>query len=172
MADGVVKEFLNTVPNNPKPGEQANWQVFPTGGGNHFYIQHGTDIALYAHMQKGSLNPALMQVGNLVKAGDFLGLAGNSGSSSGPHLHVHIRKETTLETGPFRPLLFNTGYTIAKTSFTSLSSSADWMPLTAHGIPGYTSTRAFIWPSSGKPLYNSNVSRRAKLIEVIFVVIG
>jgi len=46
------------------------------------------------------------------------------------------------------------------------------MPLTAHGIPGYTSTRAFIWPSSGKPLYNSNVSRRAKLIEVIFVVIG
>jgi len=76
------------------------------------------------------------------------------------------------ETGPFRPLLFNTGYTIAKTSFTSLSSSADWMPLTAHGIPGYTSTRAFIWPSNGKPLYNSNVSRRAKLIEVIFVVIG
>lgn len=158
MADGVVKEFLNTVPNNPKPGEQANWQAFPTGGGgNHFYIQHGENIALYAHMQKGSLNPALMVVGHVIKAGDFLGLAGNSGSSSGPHLHIHVRKETTIETGPFRPLLFKTGFAISKTSFTSLNSSADWTPLTAHGLPGYAGTRAFIWPSSAKPLYSTNV---------------
>ncbi|MEO6037999.1 MAG: peptidoglycan DD-metalloendopeptidase family protein, partial [Saprospiraceae bacterium] len=158
MADGVVKEFLNTVPNNPKPGQQANWQAFPTGGGgNHFYIQHGENIALYAHLQKGTLNPALMQVGKVVKAGDFLGLAGNSGSSSGPHLHVHIRKETTIETGPFRPLLFKTGYAIAKTSFTSPVSNADWTPMTAHGLPGYAGTRAFIWPSSAKPFYGTMV---------------
>lgn len=158
VADGVVKGFHNSVPNNPKPGEQANWQAYTNGGaGNHFYIQHGDDIVLYAHMQKNSLNPALTQVGRVVKAGDFLGLAGNSGSSSGPHLHIHVRKETTIETGPFRPLLFNTGYAIAKTSFTSLSSSADWTKLTAHGLPGYAGTRAFVWPSGGKPLYSTHV---------------
>ncbi len=158
MADGIVKEAVNSCPNNPKPGELANFQSYTNGhAGNHLYIQHGENIVLYAHFQKNSINTALLSVGSLVKKGDFLGLAGNSGNSSGPHLHVHVRKETSVETGPFRPLLFNTGYTIAKTSFTSLSSSADWTPLTAHGIPGYTSTRAFIWPSSGKPLYNSNV---------------
>jgi hypothetical protein len=158
MADGVVKSFNNNVPNNPKPGEQANWAAYTNGGaGNHFYIQHGENIALYAHMQKGTLNPALLTVGKVIKAGDFLGLAGNSGSSSGPHLHIHVRKETTVESGPFRPLLFNTGFAIAKTSFTSLSNSADWTPLTAHGLPGYAGTRAFVWPSSAKPFYNTHV---------------
>ncbi|MBP6812265.1 MAG: peptidoglycan DD-metalloendopeptidase family protein [Saprospiraceae bacterium] len=158
MADGTVKSFNNSVPNNPKPGEEANWQNYTNGGGgNHFYIQHGENIALYAHMQKGTLNAALLQVGKAVKAGDFLGYAGNSGSSSGPHLHIHIRKETTIESGPFRPLLFNTGFAIQKTSFTSLSSSADWKALTAHGLPGYAGTRAFIWPSGSKPNYGTNV---------------
>lgn len=158
MADGVVKEFVNNCPNNPKPGEEADWSSYPNGGaGNHFYIQHGENIALYAHLQKGSLNASLMQVGKVVKAGDFLGLAGNSGSSSGPHLHVHVRKETNIESGPFRPLLFNNGYAISKASFTSLSSSADWTKMTAHGLPGYAGTRAFIWPSSAKPFYGTNV---------------
>ncbi len=158
MADGVIKEFVNNVPNNPKPGEQANWGIYQNGGGgNHFYIQHGENIVLYAHMQKGSLNAALMQVGKVVKAGDFLGLAGNSGSSSGPHLHIHVRKETTIESGPFRPLLFNTGFVISKNSFTSLVSNANWKGLTAHGLPGYAGTRPFIWPSNQKPSYGTNV---------------
>jgi hypothetical protein len=158
MADGVVKGYVNDVPNNPQPGQQANWQVYTDGGGgNHFYIQHGENIALYAHMQKGSLNPALMQVGHVIKAGDFLGIAGNSGSSSGPHLHIHVRKETSIETGPFRPLLFNTGFAIAKSSFTSPVNNADWSSLKNHGLPGYAGTRAFIWPSSAKPFYSTTV---------------
>ena len=157
MADGVVKEFVNIVPNNPKPGEEANWGIYQNGGGgNHFYIQHGENIVLYAHMQKGSLNASLMQVGAVVKAGDLLGLAGNSGSSSGPHLHIHVRKETTIESGPFRPLLFNTGFVISKSSFTSLSSNADWKQLTAHGLPGLAGTRPFIWPSGAKPSYGTH----------------
>lgn len=158
MADGVVKEAVNIVPNNPKPNEEANHEPYLHGGaGNHFYIQHGENIALYAHFQKGSLNPELMQVGKVVKAGDFLGLAGNSGNSSAPHLHIHITKSTDIESGPFRPLLFNTGYVISKTSFTSLSSNADWAPLTAHGLPGYEKTRPFIWPSHAKPNYGTHV---------------
>ncbi|MBC7774959.1 MAG: peptidoglycan DD-metalloendopeptidase family protein [Phycisphaerae bacterium] len=158
MADGVVKEFVNTVPNNPKPGQEANWGIYlHGGGGNHFYIQHGENIALYAHMQKGSLNASLMQVGKVIKKGDFLGLAGNSGSSSGPHLHIHVRKETDIETGPYRPLLFNMGFVISKSTFTSLISNADWTSMTAHGLPGYAGTRAFIWPSNAKPYYGTHV---------------
>jgi hypothetical protein len=160
MADGTVVEFLNDCPNNPKPGvkDTASYNQYDYGkGGNHFYIQHGDNIALYAHLQKGSLNPKLMTVGAMVKAGDFLGLAGNSGSSSGPHLHIHTLKEDKPETGAARPLLFNTGWAIEKGSFGSPQNGANWFQLTSHGLPGKGSTRAFIWPSEAKPRYNDRI---------------
>lgn len=158
MADGVVKEAVNNVPNNPSPGQEANWEDYlHGGGGNHFYIQHGENIALYAHMQKGSLNPALLQAGTIIHKGDFLGLAGNSGSSDAPHLHVHIRKETEIEMGPFRPLLFNTGWVIQKSGFTTLNNSANWNKLTEQGLPGLAGARAFIWPSNTKAYFSDNV---------------
>ena len=66
------------------------------GAGNHFYIQHGNEVAGYAHMQKGTLNSKLLAAGAKVTAGDVLGLAGNSGNASEPHLHIHaIKRETT-----------------------------------------------------------------------------
>lgn len=152
MADGVIKGFNNNVPNNPKPGEQADWDDYEHGGaGNHFYIQHGDVIALYAHMQKGTLNSVFMQVGKTVKKGDFLGLAGNSGSSSGPHLHIHIRKETDIESGPFRPLLFNEGFTIGKSKLANPDANINWAELDKKGIPGKEGNRSFIWPSTKHP---------------------
>ena len=30
------------------------------GAGNHYYIQHGDEVVLYAHMQSGSLNPNML----------------------------------------------------------------------------------------------------------------
>jgi len=156
MADGAVVAFNNNVPNNPKPGEQAAWQSYEGGGaGNHFYIQHGDYIALYAHMQKGSLNDALLSKGKAVKKGDFLGYAGNAGSSSGPHLHVHVRKETKPEDGPFRPLIFNMGYTIEKTGLPNLSTNANWVELNQLAIPGFEGKRSFIWPGADKPQFGN-----------------
>jgi hypothetical protein len=43
--------------------------------------------ALYAHMQARSLK---VKKGDKVKRGDLLGLVGNSGNSSAPHLHFHV----------------------------------------------------------------------------------
>lgn len=150
MADGVVIRFDNNVVNNPKPGEKA-----AGGGGNHFLIRHGDYIALYAHMQKGSLNDDLLKDGAVVKEGDFLGLAGNSGNSTGPHLHIHVLKETDPETGYFRPLIFNTGYTIEKTGFPNLSTNANWVKLNNLAIPGYEGKRSFIWPGNDKPQFGN-----------------
>lgn len=154
MADGEVKHSLNECPENKSPGtsDEAVWKQYQRGGaGNHFYIQHGEVIALYAHMQKGSLNKDLLKVGTKVKKGDFLGLAGNSGSSSAPHLHIHVRKETSVESGPFRPLLLKDAFAIEKASYTKPKSNVNWSKLSGSGIPGFKGQRSYIWASATHP---------------------
>src|SRR4029077_17736164 len=92
VADGAVVEFRNDIPTNPSPPADLS-PPHPVEG-NHFYIQSGDDLVLYAHFQPGSLNSNLMTVGAKVKQGDFLGLAGNSGNSTAPHLHMHVIQAT------------------------------------------------------------------------------
>lgn len=75
--------------------------------GNNVVIQHaipGQNIeTLYAHMITGS---STLQPGNHIKVGDFIGLVGETGSATGPHLHfeVHVDK---VPVDPFAWLLAN-----------------------------------------------------------------
>lgn len=65
---------------------------------NAIYIQHSDgSIAWYAHMKNGSLTSK--QIGQWVEAGEYLGVMGSSGSSTGPHLHfeVHALNGMTLD---------------------------------------------------------------------------
>lgn len=56
--------------------------------GNHLVVDHGGGVhACLAHLQRGSL---AVREGQAVQAGQFLGRLGNSGFSSGPHLHLHF----------------------------------------------------------------------------------
>lgn len=164
MEDGIVLHFENNIPNNWKPdGSDAGmkkqkdelWGSFDYGGsGNHFYIRHGNVVALYAHLQKGSLTSKLMKVGATVKKGDLLGKAGNSGNSSGPHLHIHIKtykNDAEPEGGIFRPLLFNNGFVIGQEEYTKPKSNVNWSELVRHGIPGLKSKASFIHPSDTHP---------------------
>jgi hypothetical protein len=94
MNDGTVLACRRSVAENV-PG------VLGDAGGNGFWIDHGNgEVAPYAHFQQGSVPASLCPVesdGSLnaqpikVKAGDKLGLVGNSGSSSAPHLHIHVQ---------------------------------------------------------------------------------
>mgnify|MGYP002628057166 FL=1 len=62
------------------------------GYGQYVYIEHSiggqTVLSVYAHMQRGS---SPVQQGQTVSAGEFLGLVGNTGISTGAHLHFEIR---------------------------------------------------------------------------------
>lgn len=164
MADGEVIHFLNDCPNNPKPDgsdegmkkqKDKYWGSYEYGGGgNHFYIRHNDVVALYAHLQKGSLNSKFLKKGAKVKKGDFLGKAGNSGNSSGPHLHVHIKtykSDDKPEDGFFRPLLFKNGYVIGMENYPTPKSNVNWSKLNNQGIPGLKGKACFIWPSDKHP---------------------
>ena len=59
-----------------------------TIGGNHVVLDLGGGrFAFYAHLQPGSLK---VKVGDRVTRGQIIGLVGNSGNSTEPHLHFHI----------------------------------------------------------------------------------
>jgi hypothetical protein len=86
-AAGTVVEMLDGVPDN-KPGE-VNPEPHP--GGNHLVIQTADgEFLILAHMKQNSL---LVKLGDQVAAGDPLGLAGNSGHSTEPHLHIHLQNQ-------------------------------------------------------------------------------
>jgi murein DD-endopeptidase MepM/ murein hydrolase activator NlpD len=46
-------------------------------------------ITIYAHMKKGTVTPR--KVGDQVEQGDYLGVMGSSGMSTGPHLHMGVQ---------------------------------------------------------------------------------
>lgn len=66
--------------------------------GNHIRLEHQDGFkTIYAHM--GIINPDL-NVGDTVPGGTFLGDSGNTGNSSGPHLHLGM-KNAELSTWPY-----------------------------------------------------------------------
>ncbi len=57
------------------------------GYGNMIVVSHGDDIfTVYAHNKSNKVDK-----GDKVKKGDVIGLVGNTGRSTGPHLHFEIR---------------------------------------------------------------------------------
>jgi len=89
VADGIVVETKDSIPQNV-PGESSRAVpiTLETVAGNHIVLDIGNGrYALYAHLQPGSLRA---KTGDHVRRGQVLGLVGNSGNSTEPHLHFHI----------------------------------------------------------------------------------
>ena len=63
---------------------QSGWNG---GYGISIYVDHGNGII----SRYGHLSQAYAQVGREVKQGETIGLSGNTGNSTGPHLHFEIR---------------------------------------------------------------------------------
>lgn len=96
---GVVFAMANDVEDNP-PGKMNPDQAL----GNHVIIDHGNgEFSFLAHMKKGSVTVAK---GRRVKAGDRLGLCGNSGNTTEPHIHYHLQTTGEFQRGKGLPAQF------------------------------------------------------------------
>lgn len=89
VANGTVVAVKDSIPENvPGITSRAVPITLETVGGNHVIIDiGGGNFAFYAHLQPGSVR---VKTGDRVTRGQVLGLVGNSGNSTEPHLHFHI----------------------------------------------------------------------------------
>lgn len=138
VADGTVKSFENDIDDNDHPGVKSK-------KGNIIKIIHGDITVSYHHLQKHSIPADLMTVdaagkpNATVRAGDMVGLAGNSGRSSNPHLHIQAEDTAT---GTLRGLPFRRASVIDRDKITA-NGGGPWVVMTADGI---CRQRVAIWP--------------------------
>ncbi|MEW1914018.1 M23 family metallopeptidase [Kitasatospora sp. NPDC085895] len=94
-AGGRVVEVQDGIPDNPPPHTPPVPPIEDTVG-NHVTLEVAPGrYLLYGHLEPGSLK---VREGDRVRPGQVLGLIGNSGNSTTPHLHFQVM--TTAEFFP------------------------------------------------------------------------
>lgn len=97
---GVVDEAHDGEPDQTL-GESDKLKPF----GNHVRIKvSDTEYVYLAHLQNGSVQ---VQVGQEVDTGDLLGLCGNSGNTTAPHIHMHVQNSREPFTGRGQNMTFH-----------------------------------------------------------------
>ena len=71
--------------NDPTP-----WGLTTEDYGNFIKIEHTDGFSLYCHLKR---NSQLVKIGNIVGEGRPIAQIGNSGNSTGPHLHFEYRNK-------------------------------------------------------------------------------
>ncbi len=94
----IVSQSRNLDIRAAKTGRVVSSQLHTGGLGNLIIIDHGNGYESYY----GHLSKRLVSEGDLVRAGDIIGTMGNTGNSTGVHLHFEIRKNNT----PLNPTTF------------------------------------------------------------------
>ena len=90
--DGVVTDVITGVRDNV-PGSMNPYSAL----GNAVLIRHRQyEVSVLAHLKFGSIR---VKVGDKVKRGKVIGLCGNSGNSSEPHLHYHLQNTPIIQDG-------------------------------------------------------------------------
>jgi hypothetical protein len=120
---GLVDGVAEGAPPDPPPGITA-----ANAGGNYVVVDMGGDrYAFYAHLQPGSI---AVKIGDRVRTGQKLGLLGNTGNSTGPHLHFHVMDSPSP--------LGSSGVPYRFTRFRVAGTIADPQPLFDGGAPTIT----------------------------------
>ncbi|HEX5221965.1 MAG TPA: protein kinase [Verrucomicrobiae bacterium] len=100
-ADGTIVKVINDLDDNPVGHMDTENRV-----GNHVVIDLRNErFVLMAHLQKGSV---LVAEGESVHVGQPIAKCGNSGNTTGPHLHLQVQNQPDLSAANLRtyPILF------------------------------------------------------------------
>lgn len=92
---GAARDFADNPPGIMSPQHPL---------GNHAILDHGNgEFSFLAHLKQASVR---VELGNRIEAGTVVGLCGNSGNSSEPHLHFHLQTNAILFHGEGLPAFF------------------------------------------------------------------
>lgn len=95
--DGIDLQCNNQHVYSMLPGVVTKVVISTKGYGNHVIVDYGHIQVLYGHMAFITVNE-----GESVLAGTILGVSGNTGKSTGPHLHIKITAgKKSLDPAPF-----------------------------------------------------------------------
>jgi len=114
LADGEITEVVDGIPDNTP-------RVLPPVtldniAGNHVILQIASNrFVTYAHLQNGSIK---VRPHDRVHSGDTLALLGNSGNTTGAHLHLQVTDRNSVLQSQGVPFVFS--------SFTYLGPGADY----------------------------------------------
>ncbi len=90
---------------NVTPGKNPEGLTIPQIAGNRVIIDMGSGhYAMYAHLAPGSIQ---VKVGDHVQQGQKLGLLGNTGNSSAPHLHFQVMDRPSSLDDTSLPFVFD-----------------------------------------------------------------
>jgi hypothetical protein len=91
-AEGVVTDVIRGVRDNT-PGSMNPYSAL----GNAVVIKHRKqEVSVLAHFKQDSIQ---VDAGDSVRSGQVLGLCGNSGNSSEPHIHYHLQNTPIVQNG-------------------------------------------------------------------------
>jgi len=100
--NGTVVKVVNHVADN-HPGVMNEQEP----AGNYVILKHlNNEYSLLAHFKQNSI---LVKKGDKVKQGQVLGLCGNSGNSSEPHIHFQVMNSPNLKKCKSIPIKFSNG---------------------------------------------------------------
>jgi hypothetical protein len=105
VADGIVRDARDGIVDNAPLAPLDPPSSITARGlyGNYVVIETEGRFVHYAHLQRGSLR---VTAGQRVRRGDVLGRVGNSGNTTGPHLHLHVSDRATFEGSDGLPMRF------------------------------------------------------------------
>ena len=110
VAPGTVVGMRDGMPENEPGRTTTTLSTAIDYDGNHVVVDIGDGVyALFAHLLPGSVT---VRVGDQVETGQVLGLLGNSGNSTGPHLHFGLIDGSDPSTANAVPFTID-AYTLA-----------------------------------------------------------
>lgn len=116
VADGIVQDAGDGAPDNLPLAQLAEPSDFSPRSlyGNYVILDLGGGrFAHYAHLRTNSV---AVKSGQHVRRGQLLGKVGNSGTSNGSHLHLHVSDSARFEESEGLPYSFDTFHLAGQSS--------------------------------------------------------